>query len=664
MRLLSARPQQPPGNAAGPDALDAFVAGGTNSSYTFTVVSSTQAGAIDQILPGPTLNDNGVVAFSSGNGLFALSQTGTLVALGSGVAFGETVWIDNAGQVIVVAEVSGIRELRRYRGSQPGTFDVLAKVGVDEFTPSPSGIFTSDIDLTGLLDFPSVSDDGSVFYVGTGAGVTGRFVIELNALQDDDGALLGDADDVLRPVALNGGRVVLLSGQFAGLSGPAIAIVEGGTVQPISNGVVASPGQFAGLLPMIGATADGSMVTFFGKEKTPSGTGALTLFASVATATGRKVHALSPVAGFLGQRDLEIVFRHPDRLPTTLRTMPFPAPLHVLGGLLRLGHLSLSDRLALLRIGPDLLFRDPDSDPYLRSVTVRQWLDARGQSDANRTKLWDIIAIGALNDATDRITAALFLKVLRSAFLGSRMNSSLVLPLRGLSSVLVDGAAEFLQRHGGTVLLNTAAEQVRMENGAVKSVRLTGGLDVQPRTVISAVPYFDIPKVFGSGEAVGLTHLERLVSSPIVTIHLWFDAHFVQERIAALTGSPIHWVFNKSRIYPERKSTLMYLALVVSGAHAMAEMEKEEIVQLATGELKRFYPAAPLARVIHSLVIKEKRATFSPMVGSEKVRPPHTTAVRNLFLAGDWTDTKLPATIEGAVQSGYAAAEAVKAQLP
>jgi squalene-associated FAD-dependent desaturase len=364
------------------------------------------------------------------------------------------------------------------------------------------------------------------------------------------------------------------------------------------------------------------------------------------------------------QKDLEIIFRHPDRLPTSLQTMSLPAPLHVLGGLLRLGHLSVMDRLNLLRIGPHLLFKDPDTDPHLRSITVRQWLDALGQTETNKRKLWDIIAIGALNDATDRISASLFLKVLQSAFLGNRMNSSMVIPLHGLSSVLVDGAAEFIRHRKGTILLDTSVESIRTENGGIRSVRLSDGTEVHPRAVISAVPYFDIPKVFGSGEAIGLPGLSSLVSSPIVTIHLWFDAHFVKDRFAALVDSPIHWVFNKSRIYPERNSALMYLALVVSGAHALAEMEKEALVQLAVDELKRFYPAAPLARVIHSLVIKEKRATFSPMVGHEKARPPHTTAVRNLLLAGDWTDTKLPATIEGAVQSGYAAADAVATMLP
>lgn len=359
------------------------------------------------------------------------------------------------------------------------------------------------------------------------------------------------------------------------------------------------------------------------------------------------------------QDNLSIVFRHSDRLPTQLNTVPLPAPLNVLAGLLCLQHLTVAQRLSLLRIAPDLLFRNPDTDQYLHSLSVKQWLTERRQPDANNRALWDIIAVGALNDTTDKISAALFVKVLRSAFFGKRMNSSMVIPKNGLSAVLVDGAEEFVRERKGTILKNTSAEHVHFGPSGIESVQLSNGDTIRPRAVISAVPYFDIPKVFGSAEAIGLKQLDAFVSSPIITVHLWFDAHFVRDRFAALVDSPIHWVFNKSALYGRAHQGLMYLALVVSGAHAMVEKEKEELVLLAQNELKRFYPAAPLARVVHSLIIKEKRATFSPSVGIEMVRPPHRTALKNLFLAGDWTDTKLPATIEGAVQSGAVSADAV-----
>ncbi len=356
------------------------------------------------------------------------------------------------------------------------------------------------------------------------------------------------------------------------------------------------------------------------------------------------------------QRQLSIVFRHPDNPAAVLRSAPLPAPFNILAGLMRLNTLTPSQRIALLRVGAQLLFRNPGTDKHLQEVTVAQWLEELGQPEENKKYLWDIIAIGALNDSTEKISAALFVKVLQSAFFGSRMNSSMVIPKKGLSDVLVDGAEEYILRRKGTISRNTSVIRADHSDGSIFALQLSGGTTIRPRCVISAVPYFDIPKIFGDASGIGLNRLDAFVSSPIITIHLWFDAHFVREQFAALIDSPIHWVFNKSVIY-QNEEGLMYLALVVSGAHNLVEMEKESLVELAHNELKRFYPAARISAVVHSLIIKEKRATFSPKVGMEQFRPSHRTSVKNLFLAGDWTDTKLPATIEGAVQSGFDAAK-------
>lgn len=359
------------------------------------------------------------------------------------------------------------------------------------------------------------------------------------------------------------------------------------------------------------------------------------------------------------QKNLSIVFRKENTALALLRTSSLPAPLNVLTGLMGLKSLSLSERLSLLRVGFQLLIKDPDSDDHLRSITVAQWLDELKQPEVNKRFLWDIIAIGALNDSTEKISAALFVKVLKSAFFGSRLNSSMMIPKKGLSPVLVDGAADFILKHNGAILLDSAIRSIEKKNDTIISVMLENGEIIRPKAVISAVPYFDLPRLFPEPAAIGVTLLERFISSPIITVHLWMDAHFMQEQFAALLDSPFHWVFNKSVIYGKANEGLMYLALVVSGAHELVEKEKEELTELAHNELKRFYPAAAAARVIHSLIIKEKRATFSPSVGMEQVRPSYATTVRNLFLAGDWTDTKLPATIEGAVQSGFDAAKFV-----
>ncbi|MBI2429389.1 MAG: FAD-dependent oxidoreductase [Ignavibacteriales bacterium] len=359
------------------------------------------------------------------------------------------------------------------------------------------------------------------------------------------------------------------------------------------------------------------------------------------------------------QDTMSVIFRAPDKSPVELKTNRLPAPLNVLWGLFGLSNLSFVNRLKLLRVGIDVMLKDPDTNRHLHSISVSQWLEELGQPEENRKYLWDIIAIGALNDSLEKVSAALFAKVIKTAFFGSRKNASMVIPKNGLSTVLVDKAIEFIEKRGGKILLNTSVERFHDSGfpprraGRIQDVVLSNGNKIQPTTVISAVPYFDIPRVFGEYNPLGMVFINEFESSPIVTLHLWFDAHFMKEKFCALLDSPIHWVFNKSMMYGNEDNGLMYLSLVVSGAHDLVEKEKEELVELGHNELKRFYPAASVSKIIHSLVIKEKRATFSPKVGIEQFRPSHKTSIENLFLAGDWTDTKLPATIEGAVQSGF-----------
>jgi zeta-carotene desaturase len=237
---------------------------------------------------------------------------------------------------------------------------------------------------------------------------------------------------------------------------------------------------------------------------------------------------------------------------------------------------------------------------------------------------------------------------------------------KGLSAVLIDPAISFLTQNRSAVLTNTSVNHVVIKEGSVVGVVLSSGKTVSTRAVISAVPYFDAPGIFRegtNGQLSGLQTPETFVSSAIVTVHLWFDRNFVEEEFVALLDSPIHWVFNKSKMYGKREGEISYLSLMISGAATFVEKEKEKIVALAVSELSRFYPRCAEAMLIHSLVIKEKRATFSPRVGVERFRPSHTTSVKNLFLAGDWTDTKLPATIEGAAQSGYACSALVRTVL-
>jgi zeta-carotene desaturase len=144
--------------------------------------------------------------------------------------------------------------------------------------------------------------------------------------------------------------------------------------------------------------------------------------------------------------------------------------------------------------------------------------------------------------------------------------------------------------------------------------------------------------------------------APIISINLWFDAPITELEVAALRGTTIQWLFNKSRTLGTKDR---YVSLVLSGAHEHVSRPKQEILAIALRELRELLPAAAQAKLLHSLVIKERFATFSPRPEADPLRPPARTPVQGLFLAGDWTATGLPATIEGAVQSGYTATREV-----
>lgn len=366
------------------------------------------------------------------------------------------------------------------------------------------------------------------------------------------------------------------------------------------------------------------------------------------------------------QKRLSVIFRHERRGVFRLKSAPLPGMLGLLAGLLGLKTLSMTQRLSLLRVGAAVIFARPENDERLQSISVAQWLDELHQPAVNQEYLWNIIAIGTLNDSPAVVSAALFAKVLQSAFLGSGSDSSMVVPTKGLSRVLVDGAIEFLAKHRSSVRLNTSVDRLLVRGGNVSGVLLNTGETVSPRAVISAVPYFDLPKMFGEDDLQALPKVEmadQFVSSAIVTIHLWFGRHFMEEEFVALLDSPIHWVFNKSKIFGRMEEGTQYLTLVISGASKFIERGKKEIIALALAELLRFYPESGGAALVRSLVIKEKRATFSPRAGTQKFRPGHSTSLKNLFLAGDWTDTKLPATIEGAAQSGYACSDLARKYL-
>jgi squalene-associated FAD-dependent desaturase len=360
------------------------------------------------------------------------------------------------------------------------------------------------------------------------------------------------------------------------------------------------------------------------------------------------------------QPNLHIDFLHPVRGRSSLHCPRIPAPLHLLAGLLNLKNLSVSDRLRLLKVGLEIRKDPAKIEPRIASLTVHQWLDQLGQSDENKKYLWDVIAIGSLNDDPKEVSALLFYRVLRSAFLGSRENSSLLVPRAGLSDLFVNPCVDFIRSRGGEVKVSCGVDESLFEGNRLRAVRSSDGQVREARAFVSAIPWYAASPLFsGAAGRQGLNVNGHLQSSPIVTINLWFDRVVMEQDFVALLDSRVHWVFNKSKIYGSSTPTRQYLSLVISGAASLMSVDSGDIIKAALNDLSAAFPAVRIAGLVHSLVVKEKRATFSPRPDAESHRPSSTTQFENLFLAGDWTDTGYPATIEGAVLSGRKAAEGV-----
>ena len=340
-----------------------------------------------------------------------------------------------------------------------------------------------------------------------------------------------------------------------------------------------------------------------------------------------------------------------------------PPPWHLIGGVLMWRALPLRDRLSALGLRSWLSAARRDgaaaaAERVPSTMTVSQWLRAHGQSTALCRWLWNPLAVAALNQSPDVAAAAPFARVLGELF-GPRVeDSSIGVPTVPLDELFAAPAVRIIEQHGGRVFTRTPARIRLGEDGSVRGVE-AGAEVIEAAAVISSVPWHALGALWPRGAPPPLTATvdaaQRMTSSPIVTVNLWFDGPVTHGRFVGLVDGPMHWVFDKSLIFGENAG---HVSVVASGADEIARLGNAEITQLAVAQLTRGLPSARSRELLRSVVVREHRATFSLAPGGPP-RPETRTPLKGFFLAGDWTDTGLPGTIEGAVLSGHKAAEAV-----
>jgi zeta-carotene desaturase len=356
----------------------------------------------------------------------------------------------------------------------------------------------------------------------------------------------------------------------------------------------------------------------------------------------------------------ELTFMEPGGRASRMGPSFLPAPMHNIPAFFRAKMLNARDKLAIARAMAEMSRRLPeDSDENFLA-----WLRRNKQTEQAIDRFWKTVLVSALNEDLDRISVRYAAQVFRESFMKSATAGRMGLPSIPLSD-LYGSAVEYIRARGGQVLLRSAVTAIGPKQNCVGVLSSLG--EQQFDHVVVAAPFQSVANLLPADSAATpikeqLAHFE---GSPITGIHLWFDREITALPHAVLLDRTIQWMFHKSKFHETRESSSAgsYVELVVSASKSLVQKSREEILELATRELAEFFPVVKEAKVVKAAVIKEIYATYAILPGLDKYRPEARTQWPHIFLAGDWTATGWPATMEGAVRSGYLAAEALTEEL-
>jgi squalene-associated FAD-dependent desaturase len=356
----------------------------------------------------------------------------------------------------------------------------------------------------------------------------------------------------------------------------------------------------------------------------------------------------------------ELTFIEPGGRTSRMAPSFLPAPMHNMPTFFSAKMLSARDKLAIARAMSELSRGLPEDS----GEDFLAWLRRNKQTEQAIERFWKTVLVSALNEDLNRISARYAAQVFRESFMKSAAAGKMGLPSIPLSD-LYGSAIEYIRKRGGQVLLRSSVTGIAPKQNAVGVISNTG--EQLFDSVVLAAPFQSVASLLpadADAEPIKqqLTHFE---SSSITGIHLWYDREITPLPHAVLLDRTIQWMFHKSKFHESKENggAGSYVELVVSASKSLVQKSREEILELATRELAEFFPAVKEAKVIKTAVIKEIYATYAILPGLDKYRPHAKTPWPNIFLAGDWTATGWPATMEGAVRSGYLAAEALTEKL-
>jgi squalene-associated FAD-dependent desaturase len=356
----------------------------------------------------------------------------------------------------------------------------------------------------------------------------------------------------------------------------------------------------------------------------------------------------------------KLTFLEPGGRASVIAPSALPAPLHTALAFLRADCLSFRNKMAISRAMAALVPAIPPD----RGESFLDWLKRHGQTGQAIERFWKTILVSALNEDLDQVSVPCAAQVVRESFLKSAAAGLMGIPTVPLTD-LYSQTGDYIRARGGEIQFRAGVESFRAHTSEISVT--ANGQEQKFDYLVLAVPFDVLGRILPDTPSAAplAAALGRFSTSPITGIHLWFDRQVSDLDHAVLLDRTIQWMFHKSRLIDVRDNQARengrgsYVELVVSCSRSLVEKSKAEIVEMAVREAEEFFPDACEAKLVKSTVIKEVHATYSPRPGIDQYRPKPETAWPRVFLCGDWTATGWPATMEGAVRSGYLAAEAL-----
>ena len=361
------------------------------------------------------------------------------------------------------------------------------------------------------------------------------------------------------------------------------------------------------------------------------------------------------------RRETTLYFVGPDGTVNRFGASSLPAPLHLAGAFARLSYLTWGDKLALGRSLRVLARSTPSAAPQ----SMAEWLQDQCQPQRVIDRFWKVTLVSALSESLDRIDVAIARKVIVDGFLAHREAWLVDIPTAPLEELYGQTLTNWLQTRGVTLRLQTGAEGIDIAADGATQVRLKNGELLPASDVVLAVAHQRLGSLLPTGWTTSQVApgIDQLEAAPISSVHLWFDRPITPLPHAVFVEGLVQWVFNRTALAAEGQSTSTangyYYQVVISASRELQGRNSDDIRDEVVAELAKVLPETRSAKLLRSRQVTEHRAVFSPLPGSSALRPPQQTPIGNLQLAGDYTQTGWPATMEGAVRSGFLAAENV-----